>query len=287
MYNLNTQLPSRQLYLDSRYGTQVNNYNTDIKFHLNEMIDVPKDITILISLVDLEIPLTYYVINNSNNLLNLVYDDNNEELITLINGDYDGIELANHLWEQSTFESVVYNTKRNKLIFIHTKPFTFDYETSTCFEKIGFDYIDHVSTYDSTLSKYYVESDHMVMLSSLSSLFIHSPSITTNNISMKNKGGKDNIITKIPVDVPSGSVLIWKNLSNHKTMIIEKVINSIEIKITDENDNILDLNANNIHWSATIQFDFIRLSNSGFRLMTNKQIIPKPISKPKKKKKKK
>ena len=104
---------------------------------------------------------------------------------------------------------------------------------------------------------------------------------------MKNKGGKDNIITKIPVDVPSGSVLIWKNLSNHKTMIIEKVINSIEIKITDENDNILDLNANNIHWSATIQFDFIRLSNSGFRLMTNKQIIPKPISKPKKKKKKK
>ena len=285
MYNLNTQIPARQLYLDSRYGSQIDNHNTDVKFYLNEMIHVPKDITILISLVDLEIPLTYYVINDTNNILNLVYDDGQEELITLINGDYDGLEMANHLWEQSTFDSVVYNTKRNKLIFIHTKPFTFDYETSTCFEKIGFEDKDHLSTYDSELLRYYVESDYMVMLSSLSSLFVHSPSITTNNISMKNGGGKDNIISKIPVDVPSGSVLVWRNLTNHKTMVIEKVINAIEIKITDENDILLDLNGKNIHWSATIQFDFIRLNNNMFKFMTNN---PLPIvDKPKRKKKKK
>ena len=40
MYTLNTQLPSRQLYLDSRYGSEVDGHNTDIKFDLNQMIEV-------------------------------------------------------------------------------------------------------------------------------------------------------------------------------------------------------------------------------------------------------
>ena len=288
MYNLNTVFPTRQIYLDSRYGTEVNNHNTDIIFKLNEMIEVPKHITILMSLVDLEIPLTYYIINDTNNTLNVKFDDgSDDELITLINGDYDGIEIAQHFWEQSTFESVKYNTRRNKLIFIHTKSFTLDYETSLCFEKIGFDYKDHVSIYDEALERYYVQSDHMVMLSSLSSIYIHSPSVTTNNISMKKGGVKDNIIEKIPVDTPSGSVLIWRNLTNHKTMIIEKVINSLEIKLTDENDNLLDLNAINVHWSATIQLDFVRLNNTGLKLMQPMKPKEPTVDKPKPKKKKK
>lgn len=87
---------------------------------------------------------------------------------------------------------------------------------------------------------------------------------------MKNST-RDNIISKIPVDVPSGSVLIWRNLTNHKTMINEKTINEIEIKITDENDDLLDLNAKNVHWTCTIQLDFIRLTNAGFNIMGTKQ----------------
>ena len=67
-------------------------------------------------------------------------------------------------------------------------------------------------------------------------------------------------------------------------MIIEKVINSIEIKITDENDNILDLNATNIHWSATLQFDFIQI-NSGFKIMDNKNRNPRKKKKRKRKNK--
>jgi hypothetical protein len=104
---------------------------------------------------------------------------------------------------------------------------------------------------------------------------------------MKKGGSKDNIIEKIPVDTPSGSVLIWRNLTNHKTMIIEKTINNIEIKITDENDTLLDLNATNIHWSATLQLDFVRLQNNGFKLIGDGK-KDKPLdNKPKKKKKKK
>ena len=50
-------------------------------------------------------------------------------------------------------------------------------------------------------------------------------------------------------------------------MINEKTINEIEIKITDQNDDLLDLNAKNVHWTATVQFDFIRLSNAGYNIM--------------------
>ena len=50
----------------------------------------------------------------------------------------------------------------------------------------------------------------------------------------------------------------------------EKCEFMLHIKITDENDDLLDLNAINVHWTCTIQLDFIRLTNAGYNIMGTK-----------------
>ena len=255
MYNLNTNIPTIQIYLDSRYGDIIDDKNTNVNFTFSDFLDVPDDVTVLLSVQDVEIPLTNYVINDTNNKLVIQFLDGIEEEIYITNGDYDGLELKTEIFNLSSFTHVDYNTKTNKLTFIHVQDFIINYEKSTCFNIIGFDYKDHTTTYENGV--YYIRSDHMVDLSGLSTLYIHCPNISTSNISAR-EGGFTDVILKIPVNCNSGNVLTWTNTNNFKSKINEKVLNNFIIRITDEDNKVLDLNGLNIHWTMTLQLDFIK-----------------------------
>ena len=93
------------------------------------------------------------------------------------------------------------------------------------------------------------------MVSSISSIYIHCPTFTTFNISSK-EGGHTDVIQKIPVNSHVNNILVWENVHNFKSKISEKNVTDIEIILTDENNNPIEI-PDNCHWTGTIQLDFI------------------------------
>jgi len=250
MYNLNTPYPSIQIYLDSRQATITKNMNTDVIFHFNDKISIPENIDILLSIQDFEIPLGLYNINTNNNKLIIDYNNGDQEEIVIDPGIYSACSLVsyfnNNILSESNLTDCFYNEAKNFIFFVSNQSFTIN--NSILGEIIN---IDETLTYEDNL--YYYGS--YLNLSSISNIYIHCPTLHTNNLSSF-KNGKCDTIQKIPVNNHINNILVWENIHNFKTKISEKSISDIEIRLTDEYDNLIEL-PNNIHWTSTIQLDFI------------------------------
>jgi len=249
MYNLNTQYPSIQIYLDSRNPTTKKSNNSDLIFHFNDKIQVPENIQILLSVQDFEMPLCFYNINSNNNKLVIEYDSGLIETIIIDEGIYSACSLVTYIesiLSQSSLIECYYVENKNYFYLVSNQ--NFNISNSQLGEILN---LNNSITFED--NKYYYGS--YINLTFISSVYIHCPTFQTNNLSSKKKGRCDTI-QKIPVNNHINNILIWENKSNFKSKISEKVISDIEILLTDENDDILTLQ-DNCHWTATLQIDFI------------------------------
>jgi len=246
MYTLNTGYSSRQIFIKSDNATYTLDGISNSIYFFKEHISVFNNMTILLSLVDAQIPMSYYVVTTTNQLLDYTVNSVNYTY-NLDIGNPNITDLVNELNLNLTNLTVSYDTKTNKLTFVSS--FTFSLNSiSTCFKLIGFTDGTHNSVSNS------LTSDSVCNLAGTKSIYVMIPNL--HNVNIDNRtGASSSCLVKIPATAMSNGILKYTNKSGHKVMITDKTINYIQIILQDDDENTIDLN--NQHYSMTFQIDFI------------------------------
>jgi hypothetical protein len=181
--NESSGMQSAMVYLTSR-STNIrkvyDNYS-DIIYYFNGALTSSEGFVFMVSLNDMIIPVTWYVIseNNDNNTLN--YQINSVQYsYTIPDGNYSANDIVDLFNSTDLYNdhniTTSYDTITNKFIFTNgdNNNFTFLY-TSTCFELLGFTSgIDHDST------DYELYSDDQVDLAGTREIYVKSSLSTLN-----------------------------------------------------------------------------------------------------------
>jgi len=240
---------SLQIHLNSKSATMSNGLS-DCYFYINT-IEVPSDYQINISVISSAIPYSFYCINSMNNTLNYKVGSTITS-ITFTQGNYNINQWLSYLQSLNFPFTITLDKIVNKFTFTSTSSFTL-LSSSTCFELLGLlnQKIDYVSDVSNKII-----SNACINLQSIQVLYINSNFVSKSvNVSNVNKA---TTICTIPINVPPYSLITYSNSNNYKVNIFQNNFNLINIKICDQNNNVIELN--NCHWSLTLQIDVIKFT---------------------------
>jgi hypothetical protein len=195
-----------------------------------------------VSLIHAQIPVSYYTINENNNLFVLSTGS-----YTLISGNYNATSFKTmflNLLGSSFTMSLDVST--GKYTLFKTGGFTI--LPSTCYKILG---LEKNKTYIVTSSLTFPYPCNFLGINRIK---IKSSAFKTNNLD-SNSNGHSELIATIPVNVSQYSLINFINYTGFKNIIHNKDINIIDITISDEDDNIINFNGIDIY--LTFQVDSI------------------------------
>lgn len=243
--NLNTQhgvsSPTANDYVSS--------YLSNITFNFMGLLKEEDDILFShIDIVSAQIPLSFYNINYACNTLKYTINSGTTKTLTLTRSNYSITslitEIQNQFLNAGYTMTITYNKPTGKLTFSSTQSFSFLSAGSTILEVLGF---DSISNYTST-GNILVASNPASLLT-IKKLKFCSNTLATNSVSSFS-GGSTSLFGVVPVNgVPFG-IIQYNNTSGRKSLLKNKVIDSIDIQILDENNRFV--NFNNVEWAITL-----------------------------------
>ena len=243
---------SFQIYLNSTSANVYRSGTSSVEFNFTN-IDIPDDYQIHLGVQSASIPISFYNVNNNNNTI--YYTLTTDSIlyhITLPIGNYNVNTLLAQLNVSLANFTITFNKLTNKFRFEHaTSNFTFNYQNnikSTCFGLLGLSRMDQIS------SARILSSDCVINLSPIRMIGIGS-NLRTGNMNMNNIN-QQHVLVQIPVDNNALGVVNYINTTGIKSNLFTNHISSINIKILDQEDNLIDLNG--VHWSIVLQFDIIK-----------------------------
>ena len=238
---------SFQIYLNSSNADSVG--NNSYTFILPNL-EIADGNYIYLSVQYASIPYSFYNINSTNNLLNYTLNSVSYS-ITITSGNYNITQLITSLKSLMSGFTISYSSITSKITFSHsTYNFSF-LSTSTCQEILGFEL---KTTYTSTLLS-------LVSVSCISLISIKCINVVSNLLTYNiNKSNPNNqsILCCIPITTQPNSIIEYKNNNNFRSNLFINQISNIIIKLTDQNNNILDLNG--LDFFFTIQLDIERFN---------------------------
>tara|TARA_R110002096_G_scaffold156019_1_gene320534 strand:- start:470 stop:1480 length:1011 start_codon:yes stop_codon:yes gene_type:complete len=255
--NLIQSIRTNILHIRSKETSIINDLNTNFTVILKDPIAVSKDEELHVSLTSLELPYSFY--NVSTALLNntLIYENNVgvKTTLNLLSQDYSINQIVDYLNADTDFKNVFttsYNRQRMKITFINTNLVTriIYFSDSNINKLIGFDEneLDIVVPVDLTG----IQSSGVINMCSVHSLFIRS-NLSTGNV-QSSRNGNSTILQKVSVDENSGGVVYFNANDQQQISVLNpQVISQIEINITDQNDNTIDLN--NVNYEMSLLFE--------------------------------
>lgn len=249
-------IDSKQINLSSASATTKNgSMNSSLYFNINNILKKEQDVFYnLISVVHCEIPVSFYIINSTNNLFSytvVILTIPQTFNITLTNGNYNASTFKTMFlsklgggWSLSLSNS----TGQFTLTSVYNG-YTIN-STSTCYSLLG---MAKNTTY--TVTGTTITFPYQCNFLGITRLKIKSSILQTNNLDSYSKG-KSNVLCTIPINNSSFGLIIYNNISQFKTIYPNNNLDHIDIQITDDDDNLLDFN--NININITIQIDTIR-----------------------------
>lgn len=249
-YTLNTNYKSKLLILDSQYATIYNNgtSKSDLIFVLKDIINVPTNVNVLLSLQNASIPLSFYIIGDYNNYIKITQTNGTTTTKTFTKGNYTASDFVTYWNSLGTSYTLSFSTITNKFTFTNSNSYEFTISSSsTCLDLLGF------SGSSLTSSSYVLTSDTVCNFAGERYLIIET-NLYTQNIDSKT-GMFSPILMTIPLDISHGGVLTYQNQFGYKSYINEKTISFISIKIYDADKNLV--NFNNKDFYMLLQFDFV------------------------------
>lgn len=242
-----------EIYLNSATADSYpSQYTSNAVFHIPN-ITIDKDEKVLISVKNAVFSYSWYNINFTNNILNY-YVNNNNYTLNLVKGNFNANTLREHIYNlliSQTYPNVndnkftiTYDIKTNKYTFNHLHYEFGFYETSNCFELLGFLQTDKTSV------NRILTSDIMINLFPIRQIYITSDNFILNNVNHASSSNS-NIITSINVVGNPYSIITYDNSSNNNHLIHNlNNINNLGIKITDQDGDLINFNGS--HWSLTL-----------------------------------
>jgi hypothetical protein len=245
---------SKQINLSSYSATTKNgSLNSSLYFNLNNILKKEQDILYnLVSVVHCEIPVSFYIINSTNNGLRIKIGSAGSFPYTLKNGNYNASSFRTMLLSiLPTGFTLTLNSTTGIFTFGYTSSFQILPTSSTCYKLMGF---VSSTTYTTDVNNQIIMPYQCNFLG-ITRLKIKSSIIQTNNLDSYSKG-KSNMLCSIPVNNASFGLIIYNNISQFKTIYPNSNLDYIDISITDDFDNLLDFNGIDIY--ITLQIDTIR-----------------------------
>ena len=238
-----TIIISNQINLSSNSATIKNNsYNSVMIFNLPVLKSEKNILYNQVSLIHAQIPVSYYTVNENNNTFNL-----SSGSYTLINGNYNATTFKSMFLNLlgDSF-SLILDSSTGKYTLSNSNGFTI--LPSSSYKILGLE-----------KNKSYVVSSSLTFpypcnFLGVNRLKIKSGAFKTNNLDSSSNGHSD-LLATIPVNVSQYCLINYVNHVGFKNTIPNQDINSIDITISDEEDNIINFNGIDVY--LTIQIDNI------------------------------
>jgi hypothetical protein len=243
---------SYQIHLNSSSASIYNNstYKSNCTFYIPSMIEyTQKTIELRISLVNAQIPCSFYQINSTNNKINITISGNtisyyfpygNYNINTFITQWYSTIGGNWTLSLNSLTNQLIISNSANEFLLS-------DDDSNSLFSVIGFLKGNTYTSISKTLTSPYV-----VNFSGLKRLLITSPSFRLNSKTSYDSG-ETNVLASIPNNSTQNGIIHYNNITNFKSLLGNSEISNIHIEILDDTSNYI--NFNNQDWTLTLQID--------------------------------
>lgn len=245
---------SQKLFISTLGAVSQNStiYNTDLIVNIPPIIIAQNDPHHpIIGVESLVLPFSYKMINSSNNTLvisGMVYivPPGNYNITTLLSA-------LNKLQISGPHIHFTYNSDTNRLAIDTIPPgiiITIDAGT-TCERVLGCKI--RATPYDD-----FEPFPGIVNLATNTSVLVQIANLTTRNFD--NQNGANNIISKIPISVQPNQVLNYFNNQPFYSIINDKAIQMLHIKLLTDDHKPLILDGNP-DWAITLRIDYIKKEN--------------------------
>ena len=257
MASLNdTIFPSVNMYLQSD-NADVKNSDANCVWYLNETVVVPVGTRVMLSLIDFEMPYSFYNVDSNNNKL-VIQTSSGTETFTLPPSNYDvdsvvdtlNLQLASKEADLGTLIVITFSFSSNK--------FTFTSDT-----------LDFIITEDTTLDfelglgTLPVSSNSLVLITENTCNFAGSPYIQINTDlgirNLDNRGSSTGVLTRIPVRTEPSQYIFHQATENLYFVLDDRKIESISINLTDFKGRPLILNGAIFSITLSLTFQHLRI----------------------------
>jgi len=239
---------NRIITLNSQDGEKINGtYLSSIKFNFSGLLQ--DDIYLIrtyITVLNAQFPVSFYIIDDTNNILNYV-DNGVNKIVELVPANYNGnqiVEAFNGVFSgNGTPITTILNSYTGILYFFITGGIEITFlESSTVKKILGFE-TEMTST---TL----IKMPYQLNLLGKKKLFINSNNLRNSAFTSKSLSSVQTIAT-IPVDQPPYSMINYTSVSElEKNILFNRSLDVLDIQIVDEENKYI--NFQNIDWSITL-----------------------------------
>jgi len=237
-----------KVYLDTKDAEKHNgNMNSNVTFFLKNAITINNTIEALSMSVDTaEIPVSWYLINETNNTLVFSVGNNNYS-VQIPPSNYNLKTLTsvlNYLMETVDVSNDLYNLK-----FTFESQYQFEIlNTSTCLDILGFFKETTKTGVLQSNNLYKLTSDTPANLSGTKNLFFYSDL----SIPVLTSSGYSSILLKAPISCSFGEIYFYENIQSLVYPLNTNVITQIHIKVKDDWGNYI--NFQGFNFSLTLTF---------------------------------
>lgn len=251
-------IENKLITLNSTYATKLNGtLNSNVLFNFKGILTEENDIVSSnLCIMNAQIPVSFYTINATNNQIQTQIGN-----VNLVNGNYNFNSLAT--MTISAFSTQL-GININLTINVINGIITFTYLSGNFPIYLYFDSLYSaykVFGFKPNLTYIWISNlivaSYPLNLLGVKKLYIRSQKlqIASFNSSTNNLGIT---LATIPVDVPAFSMISYTNQTDlNKTNLQIKIIDLIDISITDEDNQLIDFN--NLDWNITLVLENIRL----------------------------
>lgn len=243
--NIYQSIYQQQIYLNSGLADIYLNGSkkSNLVFFFQELLKHDKGcIEMRISLVNAQFPVSWYLINTTNNVF--FFNGLRKEFPI---GNYNVSTFVTQFNSLLPNTTIAYSNKTNIFTINSTGNFLLSDGDNSIFSIMGFVKGTPYSSASNALA-----APFPFNFSGLTRLNVKSPSFNIRNIDSFNKGRSKTIQT-IPVNANQNGVIQYVNYTNFKTVFKTKDMTSIQIEICDDFHNLVDFQ--NIDWTICLQVD--------------------------------
>ena len=229
-----------------------------------------------VSIVNAQIPVSYYVINATNNLFNYTYNSVPHSYV-IPEGNYNATTLISTMTGliTSTPITIIINKLTGVLTFSSVGNFVFIYTNNSIMPVLGFTKANTPSILNTT---YNLTAPYPLNLLGIKLIEIKSSAL---NVSSFDSVGlnSSNTLVSIPSDNAPFNMLSYISYNSLDSHILrQKILNGIDIVLTDENNNYIDFH--NVDWTITLCLSIIKdeenaISNDLKQVLSNNELDDK------------
>eukprot|EP01045_Picozoa_sp_COSAG04_P019259 COSAG04_NODE_1855_length_5385_cov_4.796443_5_plen_320_part_00 len=256
--------PARMMYLDSSDATHLTPLTSHYTYSFKDAVETGKGEGMLVSLSNASIPYSFYNIREGVND-RLYLDFGSGEAFGLVTpGNYNSTALAAEVVRVALDKGVTLTATFDKT----TQKYSFASSSHT---------VKLFATHDDALAQelglpsdtvlVVTKDDPAVVAPNVADLngSVHAIYVRTNlatrSVMESQTGGVSDILAKIDINTdPGGVITLDPNQVSHESLIHTAGVKSIEVRLTDERNRLLDLNG--LHSQLGVRFRFVNIKLS-------------------------